>query len=456
MIAEAHELGLAGAARHRPQPPLGPAPLVPGGAGRRAGLARARVGSSSATDAGRRATSPRTTGRATSAGPPGPASPTADGRPRPVVPAPVHARAARPRLDQSRGRGRVRRRRCVSGSSSGSTASGSTSPTAWPRPRVCPTSARPCWPAGGRPEVVDHPHWDRDEVHEIYRSWRALADTYEDPRVFVAEAWVHDPERLAQYVRADELHTAFNFDFLLAPWEAEPMRESIIDLHSRRTTRSARRRPGCCPTTTPSERCRATPVPQARPADCASWTTSSTCRPTSRSGCRRARAAALLMLALPGGAYVYQGEELGLPEVEDLPEEALRIRAGSSPATTERGRDGCRVPIPWSGSEPPFGFSPPDADAAPWLPQPPAWRELTRRGAGPATTARCSSSTAGRCAPPRAARARRRRAQLAAGAGRRARVRPRPGIRLHRQYVGRRAGAASARRGGVARERRVI
>ena len=78
--------------------------------------------------------------------------------------------------------------------------------------------------AGAR---VDHPHWDRDEVHEIYRSWRALADSYNDPRVFIAEAWVQGPDRLARYVRADELHTAFNFDFLLAPWQAEAMRDSI-------------------------------------------------------------------------------------------------------------------------------------------------------------------------------------------------------------------------------------
>ncbi|HET6870923.1 MAG TPA: alpha-amylase family glycosyl hydrolase, partial [Solirubrobacteraceae bacterium] len=83
---------------------------------------------------------------------------------------------------------------------------------AWP-----PVSADP----------VDHPHWDRDEVHEIYRGWRSLADSYDEPRVFVAEAWVHNPERLAMYVRDDELHTAFNFDFLLTPWEPEALRASI-------------------------------------------------------------------------------------------------------------------------------------------------------------------------------------------------------------------------------------
>jgi alpha-glucosidase len=94
-------------------------------------------------------------------------------------------------------------------------------------------------------------------------------------------------------------------------------------------------------------------------------------------GQRRARAAALLMLALPGGAYVYQGEELGLAEVEDLPEEVLQDPTWTQSGHTERGRDGCRVPIPWSGEAPPFGFSPPDASAPPWLPQPASWQGLT-------------------------------------------------------------------------------
>ena len=77
-------------------------------------------------------------------------------------------------------------------------------------------------------DPVDHPHWDRDGVHDIYRRWRSLADAYDDPRVFVAEAWVHNAERLALYLRSDELHTAFNFDFLLAPWQAEGMRAAIV------------------------------------------------------------------------------------------------------------------------------------------------------------------------------------------------------------------------------------
>ena len=145
---------------------------------------------------------------------------------------------------------------------------------------------------------------------------------YEDPRVFVAEAWVHHPERLAQYVRADELHTAFNFDFLLAPWDAERMRESII------AALTAHEAVGAPATWVLSNHDTVREVSRyARPQGV---------RPLRKLvdladlpadfavGRRRARAAALLMLALPGGAYVYQGEELGLAEVEDLPEEVLQ------------------------------------------------------------------------------------------------------------------------------------
>jgi alpha-glucosidase len=94
-------------------------------------------------------------------------------------------------------------------------------------------------------------------------------------------------------------------------------------------------------------------------------------------GTRRARAAALLMLALPGGAYVYQGEELGLPEVEDLPDEARQDPVFEQTGRARRGRDGCRVPLPWSGDRPPYGFSPAGATSPPWLPQPTTWADLT-------------------------------------------------------------------------------
>jgi alpha-glucosidase len=224
-------------------------------------------------------------------------------------------------------------------------------------------------------DPVDHPHWDRDEVHEIYRAWRTLADAYDDPRVFVAEAWVHNPERLAQYVRADELHTAFNFDFLLAPWQAEALRASIVtSLHTHQAV-------GAPPTWVLSNHDTVRAVSRyARSQGVRQLRNLNDLRdlpPHFAVGVRRARAAALLMLALPGGAYIYQGEELGLAEVEDLPDDALRDPGWEQSGRTDRGRDGCRVPIPWSGDEPPFGFSPKAASAPPWLPQPASWRALT-------------------------------------------------------------------------------
>jgi alpha-glucosidase len=232
--------------------------------------------------------------------------------------------------------------------------------TVWPPPSADP---------------VDHPHWDRSDVHEIYRGWRALANTYEDPRVFVAEAWVHNHERLAQYVRADELHMAFNFDFLLAPWRAEDLRASID------RSLGAHGRVGAPSTWVLSNHDTVREVSRyARPQGIRPLRNLNDLLDLAADfdlGMRRARAAALLMLALPGGAYVYQGEELGLGEVENLPDDALQDPGWTQSGRTDRGRDGCRVPIPWSGEKPPFGFSPPDAKSPPWLPQPGSWRELT-------------------------------------------------------------------------------
>jgi alpha-glucosidase len=107
-------------------------------------------------------------------------------------------------------------------------------------------------------------------------------------------------------------------------------------------------------------------------------------RPDVELGTRRARAAALLLLALPGGAYVYQGDELGLWEVLDLPDEALRDPIWERSGHTRRGRDGARVPMPWTVNGPSFGFGPADG-APPWLPQPAAWsRMAVERQAGDA------------------------------------------------------------------------
>jgi alpha-glucosidase len=230
------------------------------------------------------------------------------------------------------------------------------------------------WPPVGD-VPVDHPHWDRDGVHDIYRNWRALADAYEEPRVFVAEAWVGHPERLAQYIRADELHTAFNFDFLMAPWSAEELGEAI------KTAIRAHAAVGAPPTWVLSNHDTAREVSRyARPQGVRRLRHLSDLAELPADfelGIRRARAAALLMLALPGGAYIYQGEELGLPEVEDLPDEALRDPTWKQSGGTDRGRDGARVPIPWSGGASPFGFSPAGATAPPWLPQPQSWAQLS-------------------------------------------------------------------------------
>ncbi|GAA4728883.1 glycoside hydrolase family 13 protein [Pedococcus ginsenosidimutans] len=217
----------------------------------------------------------------------------------------------------------------------------------------------------------DNPHWDVDTVHDIFRRWRAIADTYDGDRVFVAEAVVSTAERLSNYLRPDEMHTAFNFPYLKGPWEAGPLRE-VIDATLESFT------PRGIPSTWVL-----TSHDEIRPVTRYGRATTSSYFITDGEGevadlalgTRRARAAAMLMLALPGGAYIYQGEELGLPNVDDLPDEVLQdpmfLRSGGE----MRGRDGCRVPLPWSGQEPPFGFSPPGVQ--PWLPQPEEWGDLT-------------------------------------------------------------------------------
>ena len=198
----------------------------------------------------------------------------------------------------------------------------------------------------------DHPYWDRDAVHDIYRRWRKVLDSYPGERVFLAEAWVKSPARLARYLRPDELHMAFNFDFLKCDWDADAFRETI--------------------SSTLANLAEVMAIP--------TWVLSNhdvVRHPTryggGEVGVERARAALLLMLALPGAVFLYQGEELGLPEVLDLPDEVLQdptfIRTGGK----VRGRDGCRVPLPWDVNGPSFGFSTGEA----WLPQPSSWAKLS-------------------------------------------------------------------------------
>ena len=215
---------------------------------------------------------------------------------------------------------------------------------------------------GGRDDG-QHPHWDLDEVHDVYREWRTISDAYDGERTFVAEAWVSSPHRLARYLRSDELHTAFNFDFLRADWDAGTLRR-VIDQNI-----DALGAVGATPTWVLSNHDVIRTVTRYGGGD---------------DGLRRARAAALLMLALPGGAYVYQGEELGLEEVRDLPDDVRQDPAFWRTNGAEIGRDGCRVPLPWAGTAPPFGFSASDTT---WLPQPASWSELTvERQAGDPTS----------------------------------------------------------------------
>jgi alpha-glucosidase len=219
-------------------------------------------------------------------------------------------------------------------------------------------------------DVDDHPHWDVDAVLDIYRSWRAIADGY-GGRTFVAEAVVGAPHRVARYVRPDTLHTAFNFAFLKCPWDARALR-AVID-----ETVDALGAVGAPATWVLSSHDETRLVTRYGRADTAARDASQE-RPEPSDlalGTRRARAAALLMLALPGGAYVYQGEELGLWQVEDLPFEVLQDPMVARSGGEVRGRDGCRVPLPWEGDEPPFGFCP--DGCRPWLPQPAQWRALT-------------------------------------------------------------------------------
>jgi alpha-glucosidase len=209
-----------------------------------------------------------------------------------------------------------------------------------------------------------HPYWDNPEVHEIYRRWRTLLDSYPGDRMAVAEAWVDSPQDMARYVRPDELQQVFNFRWLEAPWSAAAFRRVV------QQTLAA-----------------VTPV-HAEP----SWVLGNhdVIRPVTRYGggrlgTTRLRAAVLTMLALPGSAYVYQGEELGLPQV-DVPPKDRRdptwLRGGGV------GRDGCRVPIPWSGDAPPYGFGP--LGGGSWLPQPPEWAQLSveRESGEPGSTYR--------------------------------------------------------------------
>ncbi len=216
-----------------------------------------------------------------------------------------------------------------------------------------------------------HPHWDQEGVHEIHRSWRRVMDRYSGERILIGEIGVEDPERLAAYLRPDELQAAFNFAYMGAAWDSHVLRR-IID-----ATLKAHRRIGATPTWVLGNHDSTRLVTRlGRPFTGFRNRELDDILPTDLDlGTRRSRAAILLMLALPGCAYLYQGDELGLWEVEDLPEQVLKDPIWERSGHVIRGRDGCRVPLPWAGAAPPFQFGPDGSD--PWLPQPESWRSLT-------------------------------------------------------------------------------
>ncbi|WP_113701110.1 glycoside hydrolase family 13 protein [Nonomuraea lactucae] len=212
--------------------------------------------------------------------------------------------------------------------------------------------------AEGLPDVDDQsftavsPVWGQPEVHDVYRAWRKLLDAFPGERMAVGEVWTDDPVDLARYVRPDELHQSFNFAWLQAPWSATAFRKVIDDTLAT--------------------------VPFA------TWVLSNhdVVRHRTRyetadagTGLDRARAALVTMLALPGSAYLYQGEELGLPEVKDIPPEARQDPVFLQSEGKIPGRDGCRVPLPWSDSGASLGFAP--DGIRPWLPQPPEFAALS-------------------------------------------------------------------------------
>jgi alpha-glucosidase len=226
------------------------------------------------------------------------------------------------------------------------------------------------------------PMWDQPGVHEIYRAWRKLLNSYnasgpdaelaDEDRILCAEAWVHPPEALARYVRPDELHQSFNFDFLLTPWLAPELCDVIE--HTLRVADDV----GAPQTWVLSNHDVVRYATRlGYPAGAGllrfSGIGADDAQPDAALGLRRARAAAAVMLALPGSCYLYQGEELGLPDATQLPDEVRQDPTWRRSGHTQRGRDGCRVPLPWLAEAPSYGFGP---SARSWLPQPPSFREL--------------------------------------------------------------------------------
>ena len=223
------------------------------------------------------------------------------------------------------------------------------------------------------------PMWDQDGVHDIYRRWRRILDEYTVPgdpdseRILCAEAWVQPEEALARYVRPDEMHQAFNFEFLDTRWDPAGYRHVITESYRSNDAVGA---PTTWVLSNHDVLRHATRLAVVQEGYRPNGIGADDPQPDPELGVRRARAATTMMLALPGGAYVYQGEELGLPEHTTMPDEWRQDPIFHRTKGTDEfalGRDGCRVPMAWAKDEPSLGFGP---SAKTWLPQPEAYAAL--------------------------------------------------------------------------------
>ncbi|MDO5747485.1 MAG: glycoside hydrolase family 13 protein [Actinomycetaceae bacterium] len=219
------------------------------------------------------------------------------------------------------------------------------------------------------PESSDSgPFFDQDPVHDIYREWRGVLDEYGKDRMMVAEAWVEPPSRNALYVREDEMSQAFNFDYLKVGWFPDKMRDVINQTVHEMSQVGA-------PVTWVLSNHDVVRHPTRFGYEPGYSTIEGIGvddpQPNKELGFARGRAISLFTLGLPGSVYLYQGEELGLPEVTDLPDDARKDPTWLRTNYRVRGRDGCRVPLPWNSSEPHAGFG-----GKPWLPQPDDWKDF--------------------------------------------------------------------------------
>nr|WP_274636739.1 glycoside hydrolase family 13 protein [Microbacterium bovistercoris] len=222
-------------------------------------------------------------------------------------------------------------------------------------------------------DETDVPYWGQEGVHDVYRDWHKVLAEYDGDRALCAEAWLPTIAQTALWVRPDEMNQAFNFGYLMSEWNAGALRRVIADsireygavgapstwvLSNHDVIRHA------------SRLALTADSPQGEGIG-----PNSPGKPDPVISLRRARAATTLMLALPGSAYLFQGEELGLPEVIDIPDEARQDPTWFRTGHQRYGRDGCRVPIPWRSDAPAYGFN---TTGTSWLPQPAEWARLAR------------------------------------------------------------------------------